>query len=204
MIKERTNMMQEIIISKPNWLGSAVGQVLKTIQIPANFNTYVTHNGRKIVESGTMVDDTLLGKGLLYNDVDITDGPAIASLMIRGSYIDANLPASAASWASDMAARGMYAIAEGDFTRPDFGGDDSLTALSVPVVSVSVADVTWTAISEVVAYEVTDADKETIAYTEDTGYTFTALGDYFVRALGNNLDKTHSTYVSFTIASLEE
>lgn len=92
------------------WLGSEVGMVLKTATIPTTAS-FVTENGRKIVKSGTLINDTNLGKGLLFNDVDITDGARVASIMIKGSYIDAKLPASVASSASDLAAQGLYAVA---------------------------------------------------------------------------------------------
>ena len=93
-----------------NWLGSEVGLVKKTVTVPATA-TSVTVNGRKIVKSGTLITDSVLGKGLLYNDVDITDGARVASMVIRGSYIDANLPASVADSASALAQQGLYAIA---------------------------------------------------------------------------------------------
>lgn len=107
----------------PRWLGSDVGKVLKTIEIPADFATteeVVDINGstRKIVRAGTYVATPY--KGLLYNDTDITDGARIASVMIRGSYVDALLPASVASVATDLAAQGLYSIVEGAFTRPEF------------------------------------------------------------------------------------
>ena len=91
------------------WLGSEVGLVKKTVTVPASA-TAVTENGRKIVKSGTLITDATLGKGLLFNDVDITDGARVASMVIRGSYIDANLPASVASSATELSAQGLYAI----------------------------------------------------------------------------------------------
>lgn len=93
-----------------NWLGSEVGMVLKTVTVPTSA-TAVTENGRKIVKSGTLITDAVLGKGLLFNDADITDGARVASMMIRGSYIDANLPASVADSATALASQGLYAIA---------------------------------------------------------------------------------------------
>ena len=92
------------------WLGSEVGLEKITVTVPASA-TAVTENGRKIVKSGTLITDATLGKGLLFNDVDITDGARVASMVIRGSYIDANLPASVASSATDLASQGLYAIA---------------------------------------------------------------------------------------------
>lgn len=123
---------KELNLNRPNWLGSAVGLVLKSISIPANFATTVTENNRTIVQSGTIYaeDGGLLG--LVYGDVDITDGAAKASLMIRGSYINANLPATAASVAEDFAAQGLYAFDEGSVTRPNFGSID-LDTVPVPL-----------------------------------------------------------------------
>ena len=97
------------------WLGSEVGLVKKTVTVPASA-TAVTENGRKIVKSGTLITDSVLGKGLLYNDVDITDGARVASMVIRGSYIDANLPVSVADQATALASQGLYAIAYPDNT----------------------------------------------------------------------------------------
>lgn len=109
----------DIILNRPNWLGSEVGLVLKTITVPAEASGAVTENGRKIIKSGSIFSAPY--KGLLFEDVDITDGARVGSLMIRGSYIDAKLPASASTQAADFAAQGLYAIVEGNVVRPDFG-----------------------------------------------------------------------------------
>lgn len=95
---------------KKNWLGSEVGMVLKTVTIPSSASATVI-DGRKIVKSGTLITDGVQGKGLLFNDVDITDGDRVASMMIRGSYIDANLPTSVAGSAEALAKQGLYAVA---------------------------------------------------------------------------------------------
>lgn len=92
-----------------NWIGSEVGMVVKTVTVPTSASA-VTENGRKIVKSGTLITDANLGKGLLVNDADITDGARIGSIMIRGSYIDANLPTSVADSATALAQQGLYAI----------------------------------------------------------------------------------------------
>lgn len=87
---------------KKNWLGSEVGMVLKTVTIP---------KGNGVVKSGTLITDTTTqGKGLLFNDVDVTEGDRVASMMIRGSYIDANLPTSVADSAEALAKQGLYAV----------------------------------------------------------------------------------------------
>lgn len=111
--------MENYVLNRPNFLGSEVGLVLKTITVPSTANGAVTENGRKIVKAGSIFASPY--PGILFNDVDITDGDRIGSLMIRGSYIDAKLPASAASQAEAFAKQGLYAIAEGAVVRPDFG-----------------------------------------------------------------------------------
>lgn len=115
--------MAVILDSKPNWLGSDIGKVVKTMELPETFETYeevvdVDGNTRKIVRSGTYVATPY--KGLVYNDADITNGDRIVSVMIRGSYIDALLPATVVSHTSDLIAQGLYAVTEGEFTRPSF------------------------------------------------------------------------------------
>lgn len=111
--------MENYVLNRPNFLGSEVGLVLKTITVPASASGAVTENGRKVVKAGSIFATPYAG--LLFNDVDVTDGDRIGSLMIRGSYIDAKLPATAAAKAEDFAKQGLYAIVEGTVTRPDFG-----------------------------------------------------------------------------------
>lgn len=98
------------MLNRPNWLGSEVGMVLKTATISSTSGATVNENGRTIIKSGTLITDTALGKGLLFNDADVTDGAVIKSIMIRGSYIDSKLPATVAASATDLAEKGLYAI----------------------------------------------------------------------------------------------
>lgn len=94
-----------------NWLGSEVGLVYKTVTIPSDFATYVTENGRKVVKSGTLVNDATLGYGLLVNDADITDGERVGSLIIQGTYINNNLPnALTGEQKTLLAGQGLYDI----------------------------------------------------------------------------------------------
>lgn len=112
-------------MAKKNWLGSEVGMVLKTVTIKST-ETAETINGRKIIKSGSMITDENLGKGLLFNDVDITDGDRVASIMIRGTYIDANLPKSLTDSAEELAKQGLYAIkyAETTVSYGKVGGEE--------------------------------------------------------------------------------
>ena len=103
--------------NRPNFLGSEVGLITKTITVKKAQETgVVTENGRKIVKAGTIFDAPYAG--LLFEDVDITNGDAIAPLMIAGRYIDANLPATATAKVAVFEKQGLIAIKEGTVTRP--------------------------------------------------------------------------------------
>lgn len=198
-----------VILNRPNWLGSEVGRVVKTITVPAAHASAVVEDGRSIVKSGTVFTSPYYG--ILYYDVDITDGAKEASLMIRGSYIDAKLPASAASYASNFAAQGLYAIAEGTVVRPDFGGIAALPALSIGVVTNTSGVLSWTKVANATGYGVYSSATAngnysyvaTVAQADTPTYTATASGYYKVKALGDNLDYADSVFataVQVTIA----
>lgn len=193
--------MSTLYLNRPNWLGSEVGIVQKTITLDTTFATYVTENGRKIVKSGTFVNDAVIGKGLLWNDIDITEEKKEASLMIRGSYVDAKLPATVTAEATNLAARGLYAFAEGTTTRPSFGSPD-MTALATVTVTVAADDLTWTSNTDAIAYEVSDVNEAVIAVTTATGYTVATVATYNVRVLADNIHYTHSDYVTATVTTL--
>ena len=102
--------MAEVISNRPNWLGSEVGMVLKTVTVSSASGTTVQEGGRTILKSGTLITDATLGKGLLFNDADVTDGAVVKSILIRGSYIDDKLPTSVSTSEQELATQGLYAI----------------------------------------------------------------------------------------------
>lgn len=103
--------MAEITLNRPNWLGSEVGLVLKTVTVSQTSGTAVTENGRKILKAGTLINDTTLGYGLLWNDADVTDGAVVKSMMIRGTYINAKLPTTiATATVTILNGQGLYNI----------------------------------------------------------------------------------------------
>lgn len=94
-----------------NWLGSEVGYIAKTVTVTSSSATPVTENGRSIIKSGTLINDSVLGYGLLVNDADVTDGGRVGAIMIRGTYINANLPTQlTGEQVSALAAQGLYNI----------------------------------------------------------------------------------------------
>lgn len=108
--------MAEIALNRPNWLGSEVGLVRKTCTVTQSSGAYVDEtdangNVRKILKSGTLIIDTGFGYGLLWNDADVTDSQGkIASVMIRGTYIDKALPTSVSSNSSLLIEQGLYSM----------------------------------------------------------------------------------------------
>lgn len=191
--------MKKIYKNRPNFLGSEVGLVRKTITVSANNENAIEENGRKIVVAGTIF--TTPYYGLLFEDVDVTDGDKLGSLMIRGSYINANLPKTAASVSTNFANQGLYAIEEGTLTRPDFG-TAGLAELSAPTTSVSTATISWAAVTGAISYTIFDANMKELATQTTTSYTATKTGKYYVQANGDNINKVASPLATANVTSL--
>lgn len=92
-----------------SWVGSEVGLVLKTATI-TSASVSAGVDGKKVLKAGSLVTDTALGKVLLWNDVDVTDGDRVVSVMYAGYYIDSKLPTSVSASATDLAEHGLFAI----------------------------------------------------------------------------------------------
>lgn len=191
-------MAKKTYKNRKNFIGSEVGLLTKTITVPAT-TTSVEENGRKIVLAGTVF--TTPYYGLLYQDVDITDGANEGSLMVGGYYIDANLPSSASSYVSNFEAQGLFPIVEGSTVRPSFG-TVGLTQLSAPTLSVSKASISWSAITSAIGYEVLDANQNYVSSVSGTSYTATATGTYYVRTQGDNINYYSSDLASAVVSSL--
>lgn len=190
--------MEKVYHNRPNFLGSEVGLVTKTITVPSSFASYVTENGRKIVKAGTIF--TSPHYGLLFEDADITDGDVIRPLMIGGYYIDGRLPSSAASYVSYFAAEGLFPFVEEDATRPNFGAT-GLEKLSAPSGSASAAVISWTAITGAVGYNVYSGAGAFITKVDTNSYTATATGDYKLQAIGDNINNYSSDLSSAVTVS---
>lgn len=196
-----------VILNRPNWLGSEVGRVVKTITVPAG-TASVVENNRKIVKSGTIF--TAPYYGLLYNDVDITDGAVEASLMVGGYYIDSKLPSTASAQKTNFAAQGLFPLEEGAVTRPDFGTVFSIPALTIQTPSAAGSSkITWTKVENAIGYEVYECTTQNGTYAKvadvaqgaSPSHTGTATRYYKVKALGDNLnyaDSALSTAVQAT------
>lgn len=176
---------------RKNWLGSEEGLVVRTFEVPAT-TAYVLENDRKIVKSGTYFATPY--KGLLFEDADITDGAVAGSIMIRGSYIDANLPASVASYVTDLKAQGLFAIAEDGVTRPSFGTGE-LSALNTPTVTTDIANasIDWTDIAYEIGYFIyKDGEIVDEVASGTATYAVDATGSWQVQGKADNLTYAHS------------
>lgn len=120
--------MAEIKISHTNWLGSEENRVLKTATLDStNVVTTaeevdVNGNTHTVAVSGSVVADAMTGiYGLVYEDVDITSGAKIGSVMIGGYYIADKLPA-AVSEANEtkFRAQGLFSVIASDAVRPEW------------------------------------------------------------------------------------
>lgn len=92
-----------IILNRPNWLASEVGLVTVTHTFESTTTGYVTENGRKILKSGLIYPtNDASAKGIVFTDVDITDGDMQGSLMIAGRYLNGKLSAAVATTAKTV------------------------------------------------------------------------------------------------------
>lgn len=79
--------------------------------IAANHSQIVTLNGRKIVPAGAVIpSNDANAKGLLYEDIDVTDGAAFGSIVTKGVVYEDRLPAAIES-AAEAALTGIKVIA---------------------------------------------------------------------------------------------
>lgn len=69
--------------------------IRQTMTIPVNHEQAVTReNGRKVVPAGAVIPAKgAAAKGILYEDIDVTDGAAAGSVVIAGTIYGNRLPA---------------------------------------------------------------------------------------------------------------
>lgn len=187
--------MYPLIYPIPKWLYTKVGMVNITIQLPTGL-TYEIINHRKVVKSGTYIDSTY--KGLLWNDTDISDSDTpIASLLIKGSYIDSELPASVKTYASDLATQGLYNTEETSDFVPF-----TLTKLDTPVISAENNTILITRVDNATSYTIYSISDEIYTYigeivqplTGNIEYEVENIGTYVVVATGDYLKYKNSDY----------
>lgn len=93
----------------PNFLESEVGLVLKTWKFDTT-TAVTTEDRTKYVPAGTVYPtNDASAKGIVFEDVDVTHGEAIGSLIIAGRIYKNRLPKTIDSGAeTPLSAQGLY------------------------------------------------------------------------------------------------
>lgn len=206
---------KEIIINRPNFLASKVGLRVESTTAKADNAQVVTENGRKVLKAGTIYpsNDTN-AVGIIYQDVDVTDGDTAAPIMVAGYYFKDRLVGSLNS-AAETAFKGKGLFGENysdkASVRPDFGGAFELTKLSAPVANASGKVISWSKVTNASGYNVyeTTSGKVLVATlnANATSYTSpkTSSGTYKYKleSIGDNIayeTSDLSTEVSVTVS----
>lgn len=93
--------------------------IRQTMTIAANHAQAVTReNGRKVVPAGAVIPaNDATAKGILYEDIDVTDGAKAGSIVTAGTIYGDRLPAVLAE-AAAKALTGITVVTEPTITRP--------------------------------------------------------------------------------------
>lgn len=93
--------------------------IRQTMTIAANHAQAVTRdNGRKVVPAGAVIPaNGATAKGILFEDIDVTEGAKPGSVVIAGTIYGNRLPAALAD-AAATALKGITVLTEPTITRP--------------------------------------------------------------------------------------
>lgn len=106
-------------VSRPNFLGSEIGLVTKTISLDATTNSSLVtvENGASIIKAGTLYSASNI-QGIIFQDVDVTGSTATAKvpapLMVAGFFINdatvisAKVTSSTTPSLATFAAQGLF------------------------------------------------------------------------------------------------
>jgi len=94
--------------------------IRKTMTIAANHAQVVTRdNGRKVVPAGAVIPaNGATAKGILFEDIDVTEGAMPGSVVIEGTVYGDRLPAALASAAATALTKITVINASPTVTRP--------------------------------------------------------------------------------------
>lgn len=91
----------------------------QSMTVAANHGQRVTRNGRTIVPMGAVIPaNGATAKGILYEDVDVTDGAAAGSVVTEGTVYGDRLPAALAEAATTALTRIHVIATSPTVTRP--------------------------------------------------------------------------------------
>ena len=169
----------------------------ETATIAANHSQKVTRNGRTIVPMGAVIPaNGSSAKGILYEDIDVTDGAAPGSIVTKGVIYEDRLPATLDSDAKTAMTGIIVKSTAPAVTRPAiFGKLATLTVASVAGTASGDSKITVTgytlAAGESYVYKVGDA-ATTVKLGDDLSSGWTALT--------NGSDVTAATGKKITVA----
>ena len=99
-----SHFAKETHTEKVNFLASEVGLRMVTAQVDSD-GIEADAQGKKIVPAGTIVD----GKGVIFEDVDVTDGAHEAALIVAGHLLSDKMPvAPSEGQVTAFAAKGLF------------------------------------------------------------------------------------------------
>ena len=158
----------------------------ETMQIPANHSQAITlADGSKIVPAGALIS----GKGLVYEDVEVTSGDMPGSVVTRGKVYTDRLP----SGSSIEGLNGITGTTAPAVVRPDFNIDGlkALTVVSAAGTAVGDTALTVTGYTlksgESWAYKVGDAAATVLPGEVVSGWTAWDGEDDITAATGKKL-----------------
>lgn len=90
----------------------------ESMNIPANHGQKVVLNGKTIVPAGAVIPaNGATAKGILYEDIDVTNGDKPGSVITQGTVYGDKLPATIAE-AAASAMTGIKVVTSPTITRP--------------------------------------------------------------------------------------
>ena len=172
----------------------------ETTTVGANHAQKVTRNGRSIVPAGAVIPaNGSTAKGILYEDIDVTDGDAMGSIVTRGVIYGDRLPAALESDAA-TALTGIKVITNAPVVfRPAIFG--KLAAITVASVEGTAAGDT-----KITASDYTLKSGESYVYKVADTATEVTVGDDLTSwtALTNGSDVTAATGKVITVAAKDK
>ena len=110
--------MAEIIVNRPNFLASEVSLRLVSTTARTGSALVTTENGRKIIKAGTVYpSNDASAQGIIFQDVDVTDGDAAAPLMVAGHYYSDKVSIDSTA-VEALKGKGLFGEKEPTTTRP--------------------------------------------------------------------------------------
>ena len=97
----------ESTAARPNFIGSEVGLIKKTVQVPASLGK---QDGKfKIVPAGTVIPaNDATAQGVLFEDANVTNGDRVGAIVTSGHLLGKQLPAEPTAEAQEaLLAKGL-------------------------------------------------------------------------------------------------